>query len=35
MQHVTDPTTARPDAYASATPAAASPSAVFGSRAHA
>ncbi len=30
MQHVTDPTTTRPDATASATPAVASPSAVFG-----
>ncbi len=35
MQHVTDTTTTRPDAHASATPAAGSQSAVFGSRAHA
>ncbi len=35
MQHVTDPTTTRPDAYASATPAFALPSAVFGRRARA
>lgn len=35
MQHVTDTTTPRPDAYASATPAGAALSAVFGSRARA